>query len=100
MTCNMAKKYHNKRLPYALENYADSRTLEFYRYSAYHMRIIDDGYTIVDLWTTEKYWIKETNYYKQSDKSVVERANETGFLPSKKGELYKFLDGIFYATET
>lgn len=95
----MAKTYHNWQLPILLEDYAKSRTLEFHHYSEYHMRVIDDGFTILDCWTSEKYWLKETNYYKQTDKVIVERAGETGFLPSKKKRLYKFLDELFYAAD-
>lgn len=95
---SMAKTHHNWQLPALLEGYAKSRTLDFHRYSEYHMRVIDSDFTILDCWTSEKYWIKETNYYKQK-LGIVERAGESGFLPSKKKKLYQFLDKIFYAAE-
>lgn len=95
----MAKKHHNWELPALLEEYAKSRTLDFQRYSDFHMRIIDVDYTVVDFWTTEKYWIKETNYCNQTKLEIVERQGESGFLPPKPKKLYKFLDELFYAAD-
>lgn len=86
-------------LPGMLQKYANSRAFEYFRYSEYHMRIIDDGYTTIDVWTTEKYWVKETNYHKQSDRGIVERAGEKGYVPTNYKYLEKFLDKLFFAAE-
>lgn len=66
------------------------------------MRLMDGGMTCLDIWTTEKYWIKETNYVEQKDPgtpSVTERGGEKGFVPSKNPALTEFLDTIFFAVE-
>lgn len=88
-------------LPAMLKLYARSRTLDFHRYSEYHMRIIDSGYTCIDVWTSGKYWVKETNYYQQvaEGHSIVERGNEKGWIPENYPQLQKFLDKLFFAAE-
>lgn len=93
----MAKNIYNSDLAASLKWYANSRTLDFHQYSPYHMRIIDADYTILDCWTSNKYWIMKTSYCEQSNNSVVERGGEKGILPLKYKKLEKLLDGIFYA---
>lgn len=86
-------------LPAMVKLYARNRTLDFYRYSEYHMRLTDSGYICIDIWTSGKYWVKETNYYKMTDKPIIERGNEKGWIPENYPELEKFLDKLFYAAE-
>lgn len=91
------KKYHNDALPGYIEEYANKRLLDYHRYSEYHMRLMDGGFTAVDIWTSERYWVMQTDYLSLGE-SVVERGNEKGRLPSEKSEIYKFLDKLFYPT--
>ena len=90
---------HYKRLPKLLEHYADERSLEYHRYSPYHMRIYyrtsEECRVILDAWTTRKYWVKETNYYHD----IVERGSETGLLPEGTKALFNWLDKLFFAVE-
>lgn len=90
---------HYTQLPDLLQQYADSRTLDFHRYSEYHMRIIDGGMAVLDAWTTAKYWVKETNYVDAAPGLLVERGGETGLLPTKKKPLFDFLDKLFFAVD-
>lgn len=101
----MSRSIHYPQLPTLLHNYAEERGLEFHQYSKYHMRLIYSSYistaahgeTVVclDVWTTAKYWVKETTYLH----GIVERAGETGQLPVKKKPLYAWLDKLFFILE-
>lgn len=82
-----------------LRLYARNRALEFAQYSEYHMRLHDSGFTCIDIWTSGKYWVKETNYYKMTDKPIIERGNEKGWIPETYPPLEKFLDKLFYAAD-
>ncbi len=96
------KRFHHKHLPELVQDYTDSRNLDYNRYSEYHLRVIDQEFTCVDIWTTAKYWIKETNYHLQgeyTEETPVERGGEQGFLPVDRDKLFDYLDRIFYATE-
>lgn len=89
------RSYHPPQLPGFLEEYAASRTFDLHQYSEYHIRIMDGGLTCIDIWTTGKYWIKETNY----NGVLVERQGEKGMIPLKKKPLFQFLDKIFFAID-
>lgn len=91
------KKTYYSGLAELLKSYAEKRTFDYHRYSEYHMRIIDSGFTVVDCWTSGKYWIKQTEYFQQTDKDIIERAGETGLLPLGEKQLFEFLDKIFFA---
>jgi hypothetical protein len=91
----VSKKHHNWQLPGMLEAYAEERSLDFQQYSEFHLRLIYKPVVVFDCWTTEKYYIKETDYFHD----IIERGGETGFLPTKKKQLYDFLDKIFFAVE-
>lgn len=95
----MSKKYvkHYPEIRSYLKQYAESRALEFNQFTEYHMRVIDDGFTTVDVWSSGKYFIKQTNYYLQSDEGVTERYGEHGRISIGKAEMFDFLDDIFYA---
>jgi len=90
-----AKKKHYMGLPDKLRKYADVRALEFKQYSAYHMRLIYPDAVCLDVWTTAKYYVKETNYADMSDNKRIERGGESGML--KLNKLEQFLDDLFYA---
>lgn len=91
----MAKKKHNYNLPKLLEQYASTRMLTYHQYSEYHMRLMD-GFTVVDIWTSGKYYVLSTNYIDMTDRVIVERGGEKGTLT---GDTYTFLDDLFYAPD-
>lgn len=98
MQITMKKKYtYTTKLVRKLEAYAISRSLEFDQYSPWHMRLMDGGYVTVDVWTTRKYYVKQTDYHKLTKQLIVERAGEKGMVP--KLNLYKFLDKLFFAAD-
>lgn len=62
------------------------------------MRLIDSDLTILDCWTTGKYWVKQTSYSTQTSKQIIERGDEKGLLPSDN-QLEQWLDKLFYAAD-
>ncbi len=98
----MAKqKHHIPGLSERLVNYAERRALDFAQYSPYHMRIMDGGYTVLDVWTTGRYYILTTDYMEMTDGAIIrERGGEKGWLPTaNEKELWPFLDTIFYGED-
>lgn len=90
------RQYHDKSLPEKLTHYAESRSLEFQQYSEYHMRLMDGGYTVIDIWTTGRYWIMTTDYLDMGIQAV-ERGSEKGVLPSNNMlKLGMWLDKLFF----
>lgn len=87
------QKQHIAGLGEDLQEYAESRTLDFHQYSPYHMRIMDGGYVVLDVWTTGRYFVLMTDYVELAP-GTVERGGEKGQLPSSY--LHKFIDKIFY----
>lgn len=85
------RKTHNWELPAALESYAQERGIEYTRFSPFHMRISYDR-AVVDIWTSNRYWVKETDY----GTGIVERGGEKGELPSNTSD---FLDKLLFAVE-
>lgn len=81
--------------PDAVEMYATSRGLDFHQYSKYHMRLMDGGYTVLDIWTTGRYYVLTTDYVEFA-KGTVERGGEKGLVPGSYEELEKWLDNLFY----
>lgn len=88
------KKEHIRGLNIDLANYAKKRQLEFSQYSPYHMRIMDGGYVVLDVWTTGRYYILTTDYAELVP-GAVERGGEKGSLP-RLGIRWLFLDSIFF----
>lgn len=88
------QKNHIPGLSEKLKDYADKRTLDFAQYSPYHMRIMDGGFVVIDVWTTGRYYIVMTDYNQMTDGNVVERQAEKGQLPLET--LTPFLDKIFF----
>src|SRR2546423_311375 len=92
------KRTHPDSLPTLLERYAQPRTFEYRRYSPYHLRLIDQDFTVIDCWTTGKYYVQQTNYNLQSKKPIIERGGEKGWLPGDS-ELEQWLDKLFYKAD-
>lgn len=80
-----------------IDAYAEVRGLDVHHYSPYHMRLMDGGYVVVDVWTTGRYFIMMTDYLALTDGNEVERGGEVGQLPLT---FDKFLDGVFYPGES
>lgn len=96
------KNVHYRDLPEMLASYSSERSLDYNRYSDYHMRIMDGGFTTLDIWTTARYYVLSTDYNEQkADKKmlVIERGGEKGFIPTTSPELDNWLDKLFFATE-
>lgn len=91
----MSRKTHYANLESLLKEYANYHSLTFHRYSPYHMRIFDEGTVCFDVWTTGKYYVKETNY-NLLPLRVVERAGEKGELIVNKKSVFQFLNRLFY----
>ncbi len=91
----MAKpKYHIPGFGEKLSNYAEENLLDLHQYSPYHFRIMDGGYTVLDAWSTGRYYVVTTDYNELTDGNVVERAGEKGNLPINM--LEEFLDELFF----
>jgi hypothetical protein len=88
------QKNHIPGLAETLQDYTESRALDFHQYSPYHMRIMDGGYIVLDVWTTGRYYIMMTDYTELTDGNVIERGGEKGQLPTQ--DIPNFLDKIFY----
>jgi hypothetical protein len=113
----------------ALIEYTNDRNLDLEIYSEYHMRVMDGGFTTIDLWTTGRYYVLHTDYSAQMPKAEIpggvlsidmndperlkkhkldvsgrprflERGGEKGMLPLEvEPELYDWLDKLFYAVD-
>lgn len=90
---------HWRQLPKLIYRYADSRKFEVKQFDTWHYRIIDEGYAVVDIWTSRKYHIVKTSNRKITTKYITERTNERGVVPHNKKELGRFLDRIFYSAD-
>lgn len=88
------QKNHVPGLSERLINYAERRVLDFHQYSPYHMRIMDGGYTVLDVWTTGRYYILTTDYLEMLEGNKTERGSEKGFVPLNA--MWEFLDQIFF----
>ena len=78
-----------------LAEYAERHTLDFHQYSEYHMRLMDGGFTVLDIWTTGRYYMLTTDYLEMVGAGIVERGGEKGFIPEGKG-LEAWLDKLFF----
>lgn len=93
------QKNHIPNFGERLENYVEARSLDLSQYSPYHFRISDGGFTVLDTWTTGKYWVVMTDYEAKYDGAVAEREGEKGQLPTGKDELWPFLDKLFFGED-
>jgi hypothetical protein len=94
----MAKqKSHIKGLSERLIDYAEKRTLDFHQYSPYHMRIMDGGFTVLDVWTTGRYYVLTTDYNEMLEGNKTERGGEKGWIDVSN--LWPFLDELFYGED-
>ncbi len=91
------QKNHINGLAERLTNYAEKRVLDYHQYTPYHLRITDGGYTVLDVWTTGRYYILTTDYSEMLDGAVPERGGEKGNIPVDN--LWAFLDTIFYGED-
>lgn len=91
------QKNHIAGLSERLVEYAEKRVLDFHQYSPYHMRIMDGGFTVLDVWTTGRYFVLTTDYNEMLDGAVVERGGEKGWIPTD--DLWPFLDKLFYGED-
>lgn len=80
-----------------ISEYADKRLLDMHQYSPYHLRLMDGGYVVLDVWTTGRYYLVMTDYESLFDGGIEEREGEKGFLPIEK--LWPFLDTIFFGDD-
>lgn len=90
-------KSHIPGLSERLANYAEKRMLDFNQYSPYHMRITDGGYSVLDVWSTGRYYVITTDYAETLDAAIVERGGEKGYLPVD--DLWPFLDKLFFGND-
>lgn len=91
------KNTHYDNLARLAREVANKYSLDYVKFSPYHMRISDGGYTVLDLWTTAKYYVKETSYYEAyAESGLIERGGETGLLPVKKLELDMWIRELFF----
>lgn len=87
------QKNHVPGLPQRLVDYCENRMLDFHQYSLYHMRIMDGGFTVLDVWTTGRYYILTTDYLAMVGEGV-ERGGEKGYIPTNN--LEDWLDKLFF----
>lgn len=92
------QKNHIPGLADKLTEYCEKRNLDMHQYSPYHMRIMDGGYVVLDVWTTGRYYVLMTDYQEMLDGEKVERGGEKGQLPMTGG-LWSFLDVLFYGED-
>lgn len=90
-------KNHVPQLGNRVAFYAEKRMLDFHQYSLYHMRVMDGGFVVVDIWTTGRYYVVMTDYLEMLEGNVVERGGEKGQLPLDN--LEEFLDILFYGQQ-
>lgn len=93
------RQKHYPDLPLRIKSYADSRQLDFIRFSQFHMRISDGGFTELDVWTTNRYYVVASDYAGQGGVDIVERGGEKGSLPININDFNKWLDKLFFAVE-
>lgn len=91
------QKNHIDGLSERLAQYAERRILDFMQYSPYHIRMMDGGFVVVDMWTTGRYYVVMTDYLEMTDGNVVERQGEKGQLPVDN--LWPFLDKLFFGED-
>lgn len=89
---------HFDHLPAMLRQYAEERSLDFHHYSPYHMRLMDGGFCVLDIWTTGRYYALTTDYHAMNpDFRTIERGGEKGHIPTQQPELNDWLDKFFFA---
>lgn len=89
---------HYRNLPKWLKEWADDSMVEFMQFSEYHMRLTDSTFNSLDIWTTGKYYAKQTDYNGMiPEMKLIERGGETGVVPvHDRKELELFLHTFFY----
>lgn len=96
MSRKKAKHYPN--LHVWIKLYCEEMLLDYHRFSLYHMRVTDGGYTMLDVWSTGRYYIHNTSYLELGGKGIRERGGEKGMVEvTDKEKLFTWLDGLFFA---
>lgn len=90
------RKYHIPAITTTIENYAKSHMLDFHQYSEYHMRLMDGGYTVLDIWTTGRYYFLTTDYLAMIGPGYIERGGEKGEIPTPATKMIEWLDKAFF----
>lgn len=100
----MSKNPHYADLESILSTYADSRSLDFFKFSPNHMRLTDGGYCVIDTWTTGRYYVLTTDYRAMEPTvKTIERGGEKGSLILGNGKdldrknTSAWLDQLFFA---
>lgn len=88
------RNVHYPQIKQFLKEIADDYGIEFQQYNEYHMRLMD-GYTVLDVWTTGKYYVLETSYNKIAH-GTIERQGEKGSTPTKKKPFAEFIHKLFF----
>lgn len=61
------------------------------------MRLMDGGFTVLDIWTTGRYYVLTTDYLAMMGKGFVERGAEKGWVnPDNEAEFHQWLDRLFF----
>lgn len=88
------RKIHIAGLTDKLAAYCEDYALDLQQYSPYHLRLMDGGFVVLDVWTTGRYYVLTTDYLAMnSEVSLVERGGEKGQLPN---DIKPFLDKLFF----
>ncbi len=91
------RNHHYSELPAMVEGYCEMRGLDFKRYSEYHMRVMDGGFTVFDVWTTGKYFLLASDYGGLGAPGYAPEIPRKGVLPMQvHGATVKLLDKVFF----
>lgn len=92
------KKVYVEGLVDKLWEYADARELDLQNYSKWHYRLLDQGFTVLDIWTTGRYYVVDSDYAaKYPGADLVETAGQKGQLDMNN--LWPFLDKLFFGED-
>lgn len=91
------RSIHYPQLESFMKEFADEYDMTYQRYGAYHMRLLGP-FTVLDVWTTGRYYVLGTDYYKMAP-GIIERGAEKGFVPTKKKPFIDFLHKLYYPVD-
>ena len=87
------RNIHYPQLESFMKEFADEYDVTYQRYGAYHMRLLGP-FTVLDVWTTGKYYVLKTDYDKMAP-GIIERGGERGLAPTKKKPFHGFLHKLY-----